>query len=297
MIAFRIVFILTLFLFIYSQVNSQCTSGFTSITSTGNSQTINNIGISISSPTNAQSTRVTYGLISGYYIGDENHTEEILFRLSKPVTQIQIIARALSAVLKYDKIEYFTLEINGVPHKIKPTELVTPDPAFGRECLLQANGSILGDTIPDGNGSFIFTYTAPNNSLSVTSFKIKDSIARLTPEGAIFDVQIYSKCIADTTSGAGTGVNKFYIPNAFTPNQDGKNDLFKPLISGNIRHYEFFIFNRWGQVVFHTRDYMKGWNGKFLGKEQDNNVFIWQCSYQFEGEAFRIQKGTVMLIK
>jgi gliding motility-associated-like protein len=88
-----------------------------------------------------------------------------------------------------------------------------------------------------------------------------------------------------------------FFPSAFTPNQDGKNDIFKPIITGNIKHYEFFIYNRWGQVVFRTTDATKGWDGKFLGKEQNNNVFIWQCSYQFEGEAIRTQKGTVILIK
>lgn len=295
-ISFRTTILISCIL-LCGHVNAQCTSGLTSVTSTGSSQRINGINIFLSSPTNAQTTRVTLGSISGYYIGDDNSTEEILFTLNKPITQIRITARALSAVLKYDKIEYFTLEINGVHHIIQPSELITPDPNYGREGFLQANGTILGDTIPDGDGSFIFTYNTPANSPGIRTFKIKDSIANLTPEGAIFDVQIYSECRADTSAGTGTITNKFFTPSAFTPNQDGKNDFFKPFISGNIKHFELFIYNRWGQVVFHTRDATKGWDGKYLGKEQDNNIFIWQCAYQFEGEPVRRKKGTVVLIK
>jgi gliding motility-associated-like protein len=296
MIDFKIVIMLFLFLFFYKLTYSQCSSGLTFITSTDTSQTINSINISISSPTNAQSTRVSFGSVNGYYIGDKNATEEILFTLNKPVTQIRITGRALSAVTRYNKIEFFTLEINGEHHVVQPNELITPDPIYGRQCFLQGNGSILGDTIPDGDGSFVFTYIALTNSPGVTSFKIKDSIATLgDPAGAIFDVEIYSKCQSDTSIN--TNRNKFFIPNAFTPNNDGKNDFFKPIIFGNIKQYKFFIYNRWGQTIFHTNEFSKGWDGNFSGKNQDSNVFIWRCIYQFEGEPFKEQKGTVILIK
>jgi hypothetical protein len=53
----------------------------------------------------------------------------------------------------------------------------------------------------------------------------------------------------------------FFAPNAFTPNNDGKNDSFRPLIFGPLIKYELSIFNRWGQLVFRTTDYSKAWNG------------------------------------
>ena len=89
----------------------------------------------------------------------------------------------------------------------------------------------------------------------------------------------------------------FYMPSAFTPNQDGKNDLLRPLLFGNVKQYTFTIFNRWGYVVFQTTDRTKGWDGRYIGAQQDSNVFIWTCSYQLEGQKSKMTKGTVVLVR
>lgn len=89
----------------------------------------------------------------------------------------------------------------------------------------------------------------------------------------------------------------FYIPTAFTPNGDGKNDLFKPIIGGVVKQYRFSIYNRWGELVFQTSELTKGWDGLFKNQLSANNVFVWQCSYQIEGEKVKIERGTVAVIK
>ena len=89
----------------------------------------------------------------------------------------------------------------------------------------------------------------------------------------------------------------FFAPSAFTPNNDGKNDIFRPLIFGNIKQYQFTIYNRWGQIVFQTREIGKGWDGNFAGMQQDPNVFTWTCTYQLEGEGKKSEKGIVTLIR
>lgn len=89
----------------------------------------------------------------------------------------------------------------------------------------------------------------------------------------------------------------FYIPTAFTPNHDGKNDVFRPLLFGKVKKYQFTIYNRWGQVVFQTPDLNKAWDGSVAGLSQDSNVFVWMCTYQFEGEEVRTERGTVMVIR
>lgn len=88
-----------------------------------------------------------------------------------------------------------------------------------------------------------------------------------------------------------------YVPNAFTPNGDGKNDVFRPLIFGNVKQYTFTIYNRWGAIVFQTHDIQKGWNGELDGIKQESNAFAWVCDYQIEGEQTRVEKGTLILIK
>lgn len=88
-----------------------------------------------------------------------------------------------------------------------------------------------------------------------------------------------------------------YIPSAFTPNNDGKNDRFIPQVFGNLKQFKLAVYNRWGTVVFQTNDPRRGWDGMVGGSLQDNAVFIWVCSYQLEGLVPKTEKGTVTLIK
>lgn len=89
----------------------------------------------------------------------------------------------------------------------------------------------------------------------------------------------------------------FFIPNAFTPNYDGKNDLFKPLIFGRLRSYQFTIYNRFGQVVFHTTDINQGWDGNIAGNIQNQGSYAWTCTFQLDDEKAVVKKGTVTLIR
>lgn len=89
----------------------------------------------------------------------------------------------------------------------------------------------------------------------------------------------------------------FYAPSTFTPNSDGKNDVFRPLLFSKVKKYQFTVYNRWGGVVLQTNDLQKGWDGKVAGTSQQTNVFVWTCSYQFDGEEVKLEKGTVVLIQ
>jgi len=56
----------------------------------------------------------------------------------------------------------------------------------------------------------------------------------------------------------------FHVPNVFTPNNDRRNDVFRPLIYGNVVEYKFAIFNRWGQQVFESTKPSAGWKENFI---------------------------------
>jgi gliding motility-associated-like protein len=91
--------------------------------------------------------------------------------------------------------------------------------------------------------------------------------------------------------------NEMVVPNAFTPNGDGLNDLFKPLLSGNVTKFLFTVYNRWGEKVFETKSLRQGWDGKLNNVRARNGIFVWYCEYQLAGQATKIKKGTVMLIR
>jgi gliding motility-associated-like protein len=117
------------------------------------------------------------------------------------------------------------------------------------------------------------------------------------------DTSFYIKLILGSCSAPVVKVNiqvdksYFAIPNAFTPNNDGRNDVFKPMIFGNVIHYSFVIYNRFGQKVFESNDLSKGWDGTFRSVNPDADVFVWICSYQFAGGNVEHKKGTVMLMR
>lgn len=70
-----------------------------------------------------------------------------------------------------------------------------------------------------------------------------------------------------------------WVPNAFTPNEDGLNDIFLPQISNTLSSYELTIFDRWGKIIFRTDDYNQGWDGTIKGKLAPTNVFTYLIYY------------------
>jgi gliding motility-associated-like protein len=89
----------------------------------------------------------------------------------------------------------------------------------------------------------------------------------------------------------------FYIPNAFSPNMDGRNDFYKPMIFGRLQSYQFTVFDRFGQVVFKTTDVNKGWDGNQADSIQNIGSYVWICTYQLNDEKPVTKKGTVLLVR
>lgn len=127
-----------------------------------------------------------------------------------------------------------------------------------------------------------------------------------TPSLTINQPGIYWLRVQDNRGCSGTDsvsarvkncIAAFHVPTGFTPNGDGRNDDFRPVITGVVKNYRFTIYNRWGQIVFQTTDLRKGWNGKMADVTQASGLFVWTCAYQFEGEETRREKGTVTLIR
>lgn len=87
------------------------------------------------------------------------------------------------------------------------------------------------------------------------------------------------------------------FPNAFSPNNDGKNDLFKPAIYAFPEYYELVIYNRWGQIVFQSKEKEKGWDGKINGFIQDQQNFTYFCRFKFPGSEMQVKRGSFLLIK
>lgn len=93
----------------------------------------------------------------------------------------------------------------------------------------------------------------------------------------------------------------FYMPNAFTPNEDGVNDLFGPVMEGiETAGYEFVIVNRWGETVFSTNDPGQKWNGSGIQGSYyaPNSVYSWRIRVkQLDSVEYKDFSGHVTLIR
>ena len=88
-----------------------------------------------------------------------------------------------------------------------------------------------------------------------------------------------------------------FLPTAFTPNNDGANDLFKPLYVNISRINTFKVFDRWGKTVFETSDMGKGWDGTLNGNPLSMDTYTWIATgYAVDGKEIT-RKGNVTLIR
>jgi gliding motility-associated-like protein len=70
----------------------------------------------------------------------------------------------------------------------------------------------------------------------------------------------------------------FWLPNAFTPNGNGLNDVFKPKVLG-VHKYTFLIFDRWGEKIFETHDMNEGWNGFYKSRLCEQDVYVYKITF------------------
>lgn len=88
-----------------------------------------------------------------------------------------------------------------------------------------------------------------------------------------------------------------YVPTGFTPNNDGLNDLLRPKYIG-IRRLDYFrIYNRWGQLVYSTKDTGEGWDGTINGNKQTNGTFVWMLRAEDYAGKIYTMRGTSTLIR
>lgn len=116
---------------------------------------------------------------------------------------------------------------------------------------------------------------------------------------------------AENAYGCSSGIQKpvnidnafyMFMPNSFTPDDDGLNDVFMPEFSSTleIKTYEFIVLNRWGEVVFKTNDPKDGWIGNIRGGEHyaHNDVFTWTVEIDFNNKQVgKSYKGSVLVLR
>lgn len=127
--------------------------------------------------------------------------------------------------------------------------------------------------LPEGSYSIVYNYTAPVGCSNSDTASIL----------------LYNAPECDGT---------VFFPDAFSPNSDNLNDLFRPVVE-NIYSFSMYIFSRWGQLVFSTNDPVKGWDGKYMGVECPTGDYTYQAIYapSLRSDTSKTTRGMFVLIR
>lgn len=141
--------------------------------------------------------------------------------------------------------------------------------------------------------TFIWTNVQTNQTYSGSPVTIdfSDSI-----EVAL--IYSFGGCISDIVSIKAIKLNcAIQIPNAFTPNGDGKNDYFNIITGGSVEILEFKVFNRWGQLVYNNSNPAQGWDGKQNGRDAPSDVYVYYVRVRYLNGEEEVKRGNVTLIR
>lgn len=195
---------------------------------------------------------------------------------------------------------YFWLQVRSDQTVQPPTVNVTPTPPIP----LNGTASLQALVADPGaecvwytkNNGFIQLFESnPSNIPFVTGGLSRDTTffasAKLLP-GFGLDLGCQSNLVAVPISVRGD----FFIPNVFTPNNDGNNDKFF-VYGGNIAYMYLAIYNQWGELVFETEDQGRGWDGNKNGKPQPVGVYTYILRGNFRDGSTLSKRGSITLIR
>ena len=182
-----------------------------------------------------------------------------------------------------------TLIKNKVTAAFESTAVVCPsDPAQFTD---KSTGPVTSWEWDFGNG-ITSSLNTPPTQFYPPSNSIKNTVVQLIvkniagcPDTLIKTIQVIGNCY-------------IAIPKAFSPNNDGLNDYLYPTNAYKAKDLFFVVYNRFGQIVFETKNWKNKWDGTFNGKPQDTGTYVWYLKYTNIDTGNRIElKGSSILIR
>jgi gliding motility-associated-like protein len=229
---------------------------------------------------NCDSTVITNLSVNPTFLTPQSHAiceGDTLTVGNQQHTTAGIYTDILQTYLNCDSTVITDLTVNPLPavtlgddQLICPGDTIVLSPGLGFSSYLWSDGSVLSDLI----------ITHPGN-YSVTAFN----------EWCPASDEI-------TINECGT---ELWFPNAFSPDNDGINERFKPVILGTLNTYQITIYNRWGQQIYESNDAYFGWDGTFKGSLCAIGQYVYIAIYSMGTEPAtqkqRVERGTFTLVR
>jgi gliding motility-associated-like protein len=204
--------------------------------------------------------------------------------VATPHATIQYTVHITESVCQYDSIINMTITVNPVPD-------VTAYKSSDVDCtvtMAQLNATGASRYVWTPAASLQGDVDKPNPVTNI------DTTTLFTVQG--FNSYGCSDMDSVLVKVTSTNIPVFAVPNAFTPNGDGKNDCFGIRRWGRVKVEEFAVFNRWGQKLFSTKDPAQCWDGTYNSKPQASGGYVYVITGQsFCGPVKRT--GMLMLVR
>jgi gliding motility-associated-like protein len=161
--------------------------------------------------------------------------------------------------------------------------------------IYEGQSIVLNGTVSGGSGVGTYTWT-PADLLTCSKCPSPKAVPR---DSTTFTVVYTDQAGCEATDFINIAVlndQSLYIPNAFSPNGDGKNDELK-IYARFVKEFSWSVFNRWGEKVFETNDINFGWDGRYKGVLQPPSVYVYYLTVTYLNNKTVHNQGSVTLIR
>lgn len=179
--------------------------------------------------------------------------------------------------------------------------LETPNVRFNSKTInsVTFNWDIVQDAVSyeySSDGGTTWQSVGTATSYTFTGLKPAESVSISVRAIAVTACQNSAASAVITDNSDNPLGNEVFIPNTFTPNNDGNNDFF--FVYGNtIKTINMRIYNQWGQSIFQSQQVTNGWNGTHKGQNQPTGVYVYSVELTFNDGSSTAKKGTITLIR
>jgi gliding motility-associated-like protein len=229
--------------------------------------------------------RSTWTKVSGCFIAEGGETKIIIgnFRIDKETDTMQLPG-AFGEELYHSGMSYFLFD--DIQVKEIPQAYILPD-----DTLICRDSIINLSAYPNDAATYTWSTGAATQSIH-TSKAGTLTVAITTKEGCKQEASV-----TINTKYCGPICPQLFMPNAFSPNKDGRNDYFQPMNSADMSSLEFSIYNRFGERVFYGKGLQARWDGRFKDKSCDAGTYFYYSRYNDCHGIELTKKGDVVLVR
>ncbi|OMP78866.1 gliding motility-associated C-terminal domain-containing protein [[Flexibacter] sp. ATCC 35208] len=159
-------------------------------------------------------------------------------------------------------------------------------------CNTTQNGAI---AITVEGGTPTYTYTILGNEAS----QMDSTFIGLNDGEYRFRVTDSNGCMVEGEADVSREARDcaLYLPTAFSPNGDGKNDIFRAVVHDDVKAFNLSVYGRWGQLLFHSANPDQGWDGIFGGNRMPSGSYVYVVTYtDSKGQSMK-QMGSLVMVR